>query len=82
VDLRQDQHEGGVREEAMHARVIATAVLFLALAPTCASSQSKPVKIGVLNDQSGVYADDQGIGSVIAAQLAVEDFWRKPGLPV
>jgi hypothetical protein len=27
------------------------------------------VKIGVLNDQSGVYADDQGIGSVIGAQL-------------
>jgi branched-chain amino acid transport system substrate-binding protein len=38
------------------------------------------VKIGVLNDQSGVYADDQGIGSVIAAQLAVEDFPRRSGL--
>jgi len=32
------------------------------------------VKVGVLNDQSGVYADVGGRGSVIAAQLAVEDF--------
>jgi branched-chain amino acid transport system substrate-binding protein len=40
------------------------------------------VKIGVLNDQSGVYADDQGIGSMIAAQLAVEDFPSKSGTPV
>jgi branched-chain amino acid transport system substrate-binding protein len=32
------------------------------------------VKVGVLNDQSGVYADVGGKGSVIAAQLAVEDF--------
>lgn len=33
-----------------------------------------PVKIGVLNDQSGVYADLAGKGSVIAAQMAVDDF--------
>ena len=45
-----------------------------------AHAQNKAVKIGVLNDQSGVYADDQGIGSVIAAQLAVEDFPRNSGL--
>jgi branched-chain amino acid transport system substrate-binding protein len=32
------------------------------------------VKIGVLNDQSGLYADLGGPGSVIAAQMAVEDF--------
>src|ERR1700759_778504 len=32
------------------------------------------VKIGVLNDRSGVYADLSGQGSVIAAQMAVEDF--------
>lgn len=33
-----------------------------------------PVKLGVLNDMSGVYADYQGIGSVIATRLAVADF--------
>lgn len=32
------------------------------------------VKIGVLNDRSGVYADLAGEGSVVAAQMAVEDF--------
>ena len=33
-----------------------------------------PVKIGVLNDRSGVYFDSTGEGSVVAAKLAVEDF--------
>lgn len=36
-------------------------------------AQSGPLRIAVLNDMSSVYADYQGIGSVIAAQLAVED---------
>src|SRR3978361_823224 len=31
------------------------------------------VKLGVLNDMSGVYADISGPGSVVAAQMAVED---------
>lgn len=32
------------------------------------------VRIGVLNDQSSLYADAAGPGSVVAAQMAVEDF--------
>ena len=32
------------------------------------------VKIGILNDQSGVYADYGGKWSVEAAKMAVEDF--------
>jgi branched-chain amino acid transport system substrate-binding protein len=32
------------------------------------------VKIGVLNDRSGLYADLAGEGSVVAARMAVEDF--------
>ncbi|MGX7707202.1 ABC transporter substrate-binding protein [Methylobacterium sp. Gmos1] len=35
------------------------------------------VKIGILNDQSGVYADFGGRGSVEAAKMAVEDFGGK-----
>jgi branched-chain amino acid transport system substrate-binding protein len=35
------------------------------------------VKIGVLNDQSGTYADLAGPGSVLAAKMAVEDFNAK-----
>jgi branched-chain amino acid transport system substrate-binding protein len=32
------------------------------------------IKIGVLSDMSGLYADNGGLGSVTAAKLAVEDF--------
>ncbi len=32
------------------------------------------VRIGVLNDQSGIYADLSGQGSVIAGRMAIEDF--------
>jgi len=37
-------------------------------------AQPISVKVGVLNDMSGVYSDTGGPGSVLAAQLAVEDF--------
>ncbi len=48
-----------------------------------AAAQEKPVKIGIMNDMSGVYADFQGIGSVIAARLAVEDFGKSvAGRPI
>ncbi len=32
------------------------------------------VKIGVLDDMSGVFADQQGMGDVVSARMAVEDF--------
>src|SRR5258708_16754110 len=38
------------------------------------AAQDQPIRIGVLNDQSSVYADFQGRGSVLAAQMAVEDY--------
>jgi branched-chain amino acid transport system substrate-binding protein len=37
------------------------------------------VKIGVMNDQSGLYADLAGQGSVEAARMAVEDFGGSAG---
>src|SRR5512146_889920 len=41
------------------------------------------VKIGVLNDQSGTYADLAGPGSVVAAKMAIEDFGAaKKGMKV
>ncbi len=49
---------------------IAAAALVMA---TAASAQT-PVKIGVMNDRSGLYADMSGEGSVVAAKLAIEDF--------
>jgi branched-chain amino acid transport system substrate-binding protein len=47
-------------------------ICFLA-APAGAQSSTEPIRIGVLNDQSGMYADLAGPGSVIAARMAVED---------
>ena len=35
------------------------------------------LKIGVLNDQSGPFGDQSGRGSLIAAQMAAEDFMRE-----
>ncbi|MBC7800654.1 MAG: ABC transporter substrate-binding protein [Gemmatimonadaceae bacterium] len=41
------------------------------------------LRIGVLNDASGPFADQSGRGSVVAANLAVEDFQREaPGTKV
>jgi branched-chain amino acid transport system substrate-binding protein len=56
--------------------VAVTALCALAAGPATAQNSpgSGALKIGVLNDMSGVYSDDQGPGSVLAAQMAVEDF--------
>ncbi len=40
----------------------------------CDAASAQGVKIGILNDQSGVYADYGGKGSVEAARMAIEDF--------
>jgi branched-chain amino acid transport system substrate-binding protein len=42
--------------------------------PASAQYQGGPIKIGVLNDQSGLYSDIAGMGSVWTAKKAVEDF--------
>lgn len=33
----------------------------------------EPIKIGILNDQSGVYSAATGMGFVVAAKMVVED---------
>jgi len=60
--------------------VLGTASLPLLSAPLRA--QTKPLKIGVMNDLSSVYADFQGIGSKVAADLAVADYAKSLGVPV
>jgi branched-chain amino acid transport system substrate-binding protein len=49
------------------------AIAALWAATSAASAQDKVAKIGVLNDQSGLYADVTGVGSTLAAQMALED---------
>src|SRR5918994_923656 len=53
----------------------AAAALALMLVPTVAPAQVSDdvVRVGVLNDVSGPYADFAGPGSIIAARMAVED---------
>jgi branched-chain amino acid transport system substrate-binding protein len=46
----------------------------LALLAAGLAHAQEPIRIGVMNDQSSVYADFQGKGSVLAAQMAVEDY--------
>ena len=63
-------------------KALLAATCTLALATALSSNANAQVsgdavKIGVLNDQSGLYADFGGRGSVIAAQMAVEDFGGK-----
>jgi branched-chain amino acid transport system substrate-binding protein len=60
----------------LSALLVSGALATLALAPGMASAQISDdvVKLGVLNDMSGLYADLGGQGSVVAATMAVEDF--------
>ena len=50
--------------------VVVTCAVLAGRAPALAQG----VKIGILNDQSGTYADYGGKGSVEAAKMAIEDF--------
>jgi branched-chain amino acid transport system substrate-binding protein len=60
----------------------ATAVAAL-LGAACPAYADMSVKIGVLNDRSGAYADISGETSVVAAKMAAEDFGaEKKGIHV
>lgn len=52
------------------------ALTFVTVA-TSAVAQSGPIRLGVLTDMSSLYADNGGQGSVVAAQMAVDDFKGK-----
>lgn len=54
-----------------------TAALLILNCSPALSEVDGTLRIGVLNDMSSVYSDFQGPGSVIAAQLAVEDFAKQ-----
>src|SRR5947199_2075381 len=63
--------------------LVLTIALIAATATAHAQISDGSVKIGVMNDQSGTYADISGPGSTTAARLAVEDFGAaKKGLKV
>src|SRR5215210_4460783 len=57
----------------MKVRTLLLATALAGVAAGAAQAQTS-VKLGVLNDRSGLYADISGEGSAIAARMAVEDF--------
>jgi branched-chain amino acid transport system substrate-binding protein len=59
--------------QVRHAFILALAMMCLAPSGARAQISDDVVRIGVLNDQSGLYADLGGPGSVTAARMAVED---------
>jgi branched-chain amino acid transport system substrate-binding protein len=59
--------------------MVAAVGLALGLAPAHAQMSDNVIKIGVLSDMSSLYTDLSGQGSVVAAQMAVEDFGGKVG---
>lgn len=65
------------------ARILSLGMTGLLSAGAIAEPISKPVTIAVLNDKSSVFADAGGVGSVSAAQLAIDDAGGKVrGQPV
>jgi branched-chain amino acid transport system substrate-binding protein len=56
---------------------LGTLFVFWFLIPNIAQSAGDVIKIGILNDQSALYADFGGKTSVDAARMAVEDFGGK-----
>ena len=53
--------------------LLLAALLLGGLIGPAARADEKPLKIGLISDMSGPYADFFGEGSVISAQLAIED---------
>ncbi len=62
-------------------RALVLALLLAAALPGVGRAQfpGNTIRIGVLNDMSGIFADLSGKGSVIAAQMAAEDFAKTAG---
>ncbi len=51
-----------------------TLAVLLATGVARAEIKADAIRIGVLNDMTGVYSGNGGVGSVVAARLAAEDF--------
>jgi branched-chain amino acid transport system substrate-binding protein len=66
----------GIEMKAGLSACVAAALMVMTTTPSIAEAQVSDgvVKIGVLTDMSSLYADITGPGSLLAAQMAVEDF--------
>ncbi len=59
--------------------ILASGLLFGSIAAQAQTTDTKPIKIGILSDMSSLYADQAGLGSVEAAKMAAEDAGGKIG---
>ena len=72
-----------VRRLAIALTAVVSLVALGAAGEAAAEMSGNVVKIGVMNDMSGLYADITGVGSVVAARMAAEDFGGKvAGAPI
>jgi branched-chain amino acid transport system substrate-binding protein len=63
----------------MWIRRTAMAIMLMLPAALARSELPASIKIGILNDMNGPFADQSGRGSVVAAQLAAEEFASQGG---
>ncbi len=61
----------------MKSVLLAVGMIAVLTLPAFAEIPGNTVKIGVINDQSGPFADQSGKGSVVAAHLAADDFAKE-----
>src|SRR5690606_27558080 len=69
-------------EFTMQRKLVRTLVVALGLAAAGiaqAQVSDDVVRLGVMNDMAGPYSDVTGVGSVIAAEMAGEDFRKESG---
>lgn len=57
-------------------RTLLSTAAAAATVPRTLRAAERPIRIGVLTDMTGVYAANTGPGSVLGAQIAIEDFAR------
>src|ERR671923_1209668 len=74
---KNNQRLGLPREDIMLRLATLTCVVTALACASALAEKDGVLRVGVMNDMSGVYADFQGPGSVLAAQLAVEDFAKQ-----
>jgi branched-chain amino acid transport system substrate-binding protein len=60
-------------------KILVAAIIAVTSTAAHAEFTDNVIKIGVLNDQAGLYADLAGQGSVVAAKMAVEEMGGKIG---
>jgi branched-chain amino acid transport system substrate-binding protein len=85
TDSRSTHQETSMKFKTLTLAAAVGAALAATFAPTAqAQISDNAVRIGVLTDLSGVYSDVSGKGTVIATQMAIDDFMakEKPGFKI